>query len=65
MLLPYLCGQEKEVIEVDGNFRNGQLEGTCVCIFTSGERFMGCVKRGTIEGEGTFVSEKGIMTGHW
>lgn len=26
---------------------------------------MGCVKGGAIEGEGTFVGEKGILTGHW
>ena len=50
---------------MDGNFRNGQIEGTCVCVFTSGEKFMGSIKKGQIEHEGTFVGEQGIMTGHW
>ena len=26
---------------------------------------MGSVRKGSIEHEGTFVSEKGILTGHW
>ena len=52
-------------MSVDGNFRNGMVEGTVVCLFNSGEKFMGAIKRGRIEEEGTFVSESGILTGHW
>ena len=45
VLLPFLTGQvSRQIIEVDGNFRNGYIEGTCVCLFTSGEKFMGSIK---------------------
>lgn len=56
ILLPFVQGREKQIIEVDGNFRNGAIEGTVVCVFNTGERFMGIIKDGSIEHEGTFVS---------
>lgn len=57
--------KERAIIEVDGNFRGGEMEGTTLCLFNSGERFMGAMREGSIEREGTFVGEKGILTGHW
>ena len=49
ILLPFLKQEDMEVVEVDGNFRNGSLEGTSVCLFSSGEKFMGCIRQGQIE----------------
>lgn len=34
-------------------------------MFNTGERFMGTMKNKNLIQEGTFVSQKGIMTGHW
>jgi len=34
---------EKPIIQIDGNFRNGEIEGTVLCIFNNGERFMGTI----------------------
>lgn len=65
VLLPFVKDREREILQVDGNFRGGQVEGTVVCVFNTGEKFMGMIKGGNIEHEGTFVSEKGILTGHW
>ena len=49
ILLPFLKGADKAIIEVEGNFRVGVIEGTVVCLFNSGEKFMGVMRRGAIE----------------
>jgi hypothetical protein len=36
ILLAFSKGKEREIIEVDGNFRGGQVEGTVVCVFNTG-----------------------------
>ena len=37
VLLPFLAPPHaKQIVQIDGNFRNGALEGTCVCLFSSG-----------------------------
>ena len=56
MLLAFAKEREKRIIEVDGHFKGGMMEGSVVCTFSSGERFMGQVKGGQIEQEGTFMS---------
>jgi hypothetical protein len=65
ILIPPQSPSERVVIEVDGNFRGGVIEGTTMCIFNTGERFMGTMRQGQIEHEGTFVGDKGIFTGYW
>ncbi len=36
ILLPFAKSREREIIQIDGNFRGGVLEGTALCIFSSG-----------------------------
>lgn len=65
VLLAFAKEREKRIIEVDGHFKGGLMEGSVVCTFSSGEKFMGQVSGEQIEKEGTFVSEEGILTGLW
>lgn len=57
--------ERKSVEEVTGNFTDGILNGPATLVFVNGNRFMGVIKNGIIESEGTLTSEKGISIGTW
>lgn len=65
VLLAFARERERRIIEVDGHFKCGLMEGSVVCTFSGGEKFMGQAASGQIEKEGTFVGEEGILTGLW